>query len=68
VINDSGKATGIAFTGGNGGMNGQVDSIRIMNPTQRYPNGYIKYENSNRQGVDPYTGRTGSHAKTHFPL
>jgi len=74
VVNQAGKRTGAAFTGGRGGANGQVDTIRIMNPTSArgrspgYPNGYIKYENSRGQGVDPYTGRTGSREDTHFPI
>ncbi|QRP64036.1 RHS repeat-associated core domain-containing protein [Rhodanobacter sp. FDAARGOS 1247] len=33
VINNSGNQTGISFTGGSGGSNGQVSTIRIMNPT-----------------------------------
>jgi hypothetical protein len=54
--------------------NGQVDTIRLMDPTSPkgaspgYPKGYIKYENANGQGVDPYTGKTGSSADTHFPI
>jgi hypothetical protein len=74
VVNPAGKTTGRAFTGGKGGANGQVDTIRLMDPTSPkgaspgYPNGYIKYENANGQGVDPYTGKTGSSADTHFPI
>ncbi len=74
VVNPGGKATGSAFTGGKGGTNGQVDTMRIMNPTPArgkspgYPNGYIKYENKAGQGVDPYTGRTISNKKSHFPI
>ena len=70
----SGKQTGVAFTGGRGGANQQVYKMRIMNPTPPkgkspgYPKGYVKYENDRRQPVNPYTGRTGSHAETHFPL
>lgn len=73
VINPSGKQTGSAFTGGMCGTNGQVDTIRIMDPTPPrgnspgYPDGYIKYENANGQGVDPYTGRTLSNSDSHFP-
>lgn len=74
VTNPAGKTTGTAFTGGRGGANSQVDTIRLMNPTPPrgrspgYPNGYIKYENASGQGVDPYTGKTGTHAETHFPI
>lgn len=74
VINPSGKTTGTAFTSGRGGANGQVDTVRIMNPTPPrgkspgYPNGYIKYENKSGQGVNPYTGRTISNKNSHFPI
>jgi len=74
VINEAGKRTGTGFTGGKGGANQQVDTLRIMDSTAPrgqspgYPTGYIKYENAAGQGVNPYTGRTGSRAETHFPL
>ena len=74
VVNSGGKTTGSAFTGGSGGANGQVDTIRIMAPTPprgnspAYPNGYIKYENKSGQGVDPYSGRTIPNADSHFPI
>ena len=74
VKNNSGNATGSAFTGGRGGANGQVSTMRMMNPTPPrgsspgYPNGYIKYENCSRQGVDPYTGTTLPNSESHFPL
>lgn len=69
--NDAGKITGIRFTGGKGGENGQVSTMRIMDPTSRYPNGYVKYENSTTprpQGVNPVTGKTDSRANTHYPI
>ena len=53
VINSAGKQTGVAFTGGSGGINGQVNTIKIMNPTPPvgksagYPNGYIKFHIQN---------------------
>ncbi len=77
VINPTGNQTGVAFTGGSGGANGQVSTMRIMNPTSPrgnspgYPNGYIKYENSaspRPQGVDPYTGKTLPNSQSHFPI
>lgn len=77
VINPQGKKTGVAFTGGTGGTNGQVKDMRIMDPTPPsgrnpgYPNGYIKYQNSHSprpQGVDPYTGRTLPESQAHFPI
>jgi hypothetical protein len=66
--------TGSAFTGGNGGANGQVTTMRLMNPTPAsgrspgYPNGYVKYGNAQGQGVNPYTGRTVSNAESHFSI
>lgn len=68
----SGK--GVQFTGGSGGTNGQVATMRIMDPVpargnaSAYPEGYIKYENASGQGVNPYTGRTGSKPETHCPI
>lgn len=74
TFNNSGANTGSAFTGGAGGANGQVSIMRIMNPTSPRgrnpgaPGGYIKYENSCGQGVDPYSGQTGTRGSTHFPI
>ena len=77
VTNPAGNQTGVAFTGGAGGVNGQVATMRIMNPTPSrgsspgYPNGYIKYENSalpKPQGVDPYTGKTLPNSQSHFSI
>ena len=77
VINPAGNQTGVAFTGGSGGTNGQVSTMRIMSPTVArggspgYPNGYIKYENSaspRPQGVDPYSGKTLPNSQSHFPI
>ncbi|HKG15076.1 MAG TPA: RHS repeat-associated core domain-containing protein, partial [Pyrinomonadaceae bacterium] len=73
VINPAGNQTGVAFTGGSGGANGQVDTIRLMDPTPPrgaspgYPDGYIKYTNSGKQPVDPYTGKTIPNSQAHFP-
>jgi hypothetical protein len=70
-INPAGKVTGAAFTGGSGGANGQVASMRIMDANAKNPAGYIKYENGARpkpQGVDPYTGRTVSPDAAHHPI
>ena len=77
VTNQSGKVTGKAFVGGKGGVNGQVSTVRIMDPvpargnSPAYPRGYIKYENSMKpkpQGVEPYTGKTIPNSKSHHPL
>ncbi len=70
----SGEVAGQAFTGGHGGANGQVTTMRLMDPTPAkgkspgYPDGYVKYTNDRGQGVDPRTGKTGSHSDTHFPI
>jgi RHS repeat-associated protein len=69
---NSGK--GIQFVEGKGGANGQVANMRVMDATPPkgnapgYPEGYIKYTNVQGQGVNPYTGQTGSKANTHFPI
>lgn len=74
VVNSGGKITGKAFTGGKGGVNRQVDTMRIMNATPAkggspsYSKGYVKYTNAIKQGVDPYTGRTISNTASHFPI
>jgi len=71
VVNSSGVTTGSAFTNGAGGANGQVGTMRLMDPNRRYPQGYIKYENSAQpkpQGVNPYTGETVSHPEAHHPI
>jgi len=76
VINDSGKMTGVAFTGANGGANGQVYGLRIMNPTPPRGNdpgnvnGYIRYFNSQTkpQAVDPYSGQTLRKSCGHYGM
>jgi RHS repeat-associated protein len=77
VINPAGNQTGVAFTGGSSGANGQVSTMRIMDPTPPignspgYPNGYIRYQNNaspRPQAVDPYTGQTIPNSQGHFPI
>lgn len=71
VINPGGSVTGAAFTGGAGGANGQVTTMRIMNANPSNPGGYIKYENSaspKAQGVSPYSGNTVSKTEAHIPI
>jgi len=43
------------------------DSVRIMEPTDDYPNGYVRFVNSENHpiGLD---GKTGSKAHTHIPI
>jgi RHS repeat-associated protein len=63
-FNNAGKQTGTQFMGGNGGANGQVSTLRLMDPIPQkgnspaYPTGYGTYGNSSGQTVNPYSGRT----------
>ena len=49
------------------GAAGNANSVRIMDPTPRYPEGYIRYYNGYGQPLDR-TGRPGDRAATHIPL
>jgi hypothetical protein len=50
------------------GSSGNQNSIRIMEPTSKYPSGYVRVYNSygNGQPVDPF-GKPGPNAATHIP-
>jgi hypothetical protein len=48
------------------GAQGNADSIRIMEPTAKYPDGYFRYYNSHGQPLDVY-GKPGPPATTHIP-
>jgi hypothetical protein len=52
------------------GIDSRVASIRVMEPTGRYPQGYLNYLNINGQEVNPFTGRTvaPSDPFAHIPL
>ncbi|KNZ32430.1 MAG: hypothetical protein AD742_11775 [Methylibium sp. NZG] len=66
VINSSGRTTGFGYTGGSGGagMCPATSNVRVMNPTSAngpspgYPNGYVNYQNSLGQSINPYSGQT----------
>jgi len=67
---------GVQYNGGAGG-NGLADNVtdvRIMDPTDDYPNGYVNYGNRQADGgwqtVDPYTGQpvSPSSPSWHIPL
>jgi len=48
------------------GATGNADMIRVMDPTPRYPTGYIRIHNSSGQPVD-LAGKTGPASATHIP-
>lgn len=52
------------------GIDPRVVSIRVMEPTSQYPNGYLNYLNIDGQEVDPFTGRTvpPTNPYAHIPL
>lgn len=43
-----------------------ADSIRIMDPTSKYPTGYVRYYNSGNQPLDVF-GNPGADPLTHIP-
>ncbi|MCD9872099.1 WXG100-like domain-containing protein [Streptomyces guryensis] len=61
-VADNGK--GVVFQ--RPGAEGNADMIRVMDPTPRYPNGYIRAYNEYGQPVDA-AGKPGSKAATHIP-
>jgi hypothetical protein len=62
-------------TGGGKGLNSNVTSVRIMDRTERYPNGYVSYykllpNDGGYQTLNPYTGQSISRGDPwwHIPL
>ncbi|MDI5970086.1 RHS repeat-associated core domain-containing protein [Streptomyces sp. SL13] len=49
------------------GSTGNAEMLRVMNPTGRYPDGYVRFTNEHGQpiGLD---GKPGSKADTHIPM
>ncbi len=48
------------------GAEGNADMVRIMEPTPKYPDGYVRVYNSGGQPVDVF-GKPGPPADTHIP-
>ncbi len=48
------------------GAHGNADQLRVMDATQRYPNGYVRFYNEHGQPVD-LNGRPGPKSNTHIP-
>jgi len=49
------------------GAVGNANMVRVMEPTSRYPNGYVRFYNRHGQPVT-MGGRPGSRAETHVPI
>ncbi|KZF06610.1 hypothetical protein A2J03_24225 [Rhodococcus sp. EPR-157] len=49
------------------GSTGNNDSMRIMDPSARYPNGYVRYYNEHGQPID-LNGKPGPQSSTHIPI
>jgi len=60
------NGAGFRYTGGSGGsgLDPRVTDVRIMDPTPRYPNGYVSYSNASGQAVNPFTGQTVSRSSS----
>ncbi|WP_374024687.1 hypothetical protein [Mycobacterium sp. HNNTM2301] len=67
---DSGKGWLFPIQPGQGACDPRVATIRVMEPTPQYPNGYVVYMNGMGQTVNPFTGRTipPSDDFAHIPL
>lgn len=52
------------------GAAGDANSVRIMDPTSRYPNGYMVYTNGEGQPLDAFgsAGNPAGRAATHIGL
>jgi hypothetical protein len=58
VPSATGKGTIYQIPEGTTGVDSRVTQMRVMDPTGRYPDGYVVYMNKGGQTVNPVTGRT----------
>ena len=67
-IVDNGK--GVKFVPQGTPLTSEANAIRIMEPTTTgtnpHPKGYVKFNNSSGQPINPNNGQTLSNANNHF--
>lgn len=71
---ENGKGIVYDIPAGTEGLDSRVARVRVMDPVTtgnyQYPHGYVSYENSAGQAVNPVTGKTISKKDPywHIPL